>query len=76
MKYPLGTRVRIGGELRTWTKMAQENFPGVTGTIEDYKPDYDGHPAYLVHLDRAVQVNPVSEFERAWINPDNLFPIT
>lgn len=72
MKYNNGTRVRIGGDLSSWTRMAQENLPGVCGVVMDYKADYDGYPAYLVNLDSPVQVNPISTFDQAWINEDNL----
>lgn len=71
-----GSRVRVGGDLSRWTQTAQENLPGVWGTVEDYKSNYDGppgYPAYLVKFDEPVKVNHMTSFERAWIAADNLF---
>ena len=72
-----GTRVKIIGDLSDWTAMAQRNLSGATGTVIDYKPDYDSrYPAHLVELDEPKQVNPISTFKQAWINVENLSPLT
>ena len=75
MKFNVGDRVHIGGDLSRWTQMAQQNLQGVTGVVKMYKHDYDGRnsPAYLVDLDTPVQVNPITTFKSAWLRPENLF---
>jgi len=72
-RLPVGTRVRVTGDLSKWTATAQANLPGTLGVVEDYKPNYDfEYPAHLVRFDSPVQVNPITSFACAWIACENL----
>ncbi len=74
MKYKIGTRVKIGGDLHSWTPTAQKHLPGVTGEVIGFDPFYcDLYPANLVKLDRPVMVHSLLAVCQVWINCDNLF---
>jgi hypothetical protein len=77
MRYPEGTKVRIGGDLGKWTRTAQESLNGATGVVEEYKHDYgfgDG-PAHLIRLDKPAQLNPISWSDNVWVHIDNVWKV-
>ncbi len=68
-----GKQFTITGPLIGWTDTARENLPGVRGEILEYNWKYDGNKgAYLVRLEKPVQVNPISTFKECWLHPSEI----
>ena len=77
MRYPIGTKVRIGGELGNWTRIAQESLAGATGVVEEFQSNYgiDEGPHHLVRLDKPAQLNPISRAEAVWVSIDSVWKV-